>query len=206
MKRDYNGAGVNKEDVQFDSTEKKKGKHIYSFEELLEMPCHEHTTQTAWMAMYELFRLVTVNELGVTVASSLLKLIGNVLGELAAEWWPNTLEELEKLLDFKGVAHMYRSEHFCPCCSNRFGPPLEEDEYVDHADDVCKREDCPGMRFKKILNPKKKMRVVPLEQCYFYRLERIFEEAEEDESTMRVLRKETMARMFSLRLRCGEWQ
>jgi hypothetical protein len=82
---------------------------------------------------------------------------------------------------------------------------LEEYEYMDHADDACQRQKCKGMRFKKILNGAKEvLRVIPHEQCFFYRLERIFVKAEADEPTMRVLRKEKTARLFHMRLRTGK--
>ena len=49
------------------SSKKPKGKTHYSTEELIKMPCHGNTTKTAWMAMYELFRVITLKELGATV-------------------------------------------------------------------------------------------------------------------------------------------
>ena len=189
------------------SSKKPKGKTHYSTEELIKMPCHGNTTKTAWMAMYELFRVITLKELGATVGEMLLKLFGSIIGDLAKDWWPNTLAELEKSLDFKGVAHFYRTEHFCPCCGNRFFPALEESDKKKYVDQICQRTDCKGRRFKKLLDDKGVVsKAEPLQQCFYYRLGRFFDKSEADESAMQALRKETLLRTFSVRLRIGMWQ
>ena len=60
------------------------------------------------------------------------------------------------------------------------------------AANVCQREECKGSLRRNILNDMKEiLRVVLHEQCFYYRLKRIFEKAEVDEPKIHVLRRKT---------------
>ena len=64
------------------------------FPELLASTCHAKTPLTKFMALYDTFKLIALNEVGMTLADSMLKLIGTLLGDLGEGWWPLSLAEL----------------------------------------------------------------------------------------------------------------
>ena len=176
------------------------GEHL--FPQLFASACHADTPLVKYMALYETFKLITLNEIGVTLADSMFKLIGSILGTLGKDWWPLSLAGLEKMVNFKGLSDLYRSEHFCPNCHQRFVPPLEQAAYLDNVDQVCSKDGCGGMRFAKVRNGLQEVkRAIPQQQCYYYRLERVLEKAENDQEFQEVLENEAAKRQFVMSLR-----
>ena len=78
------------------------------------------------MALLNTFRLIILNEIGVTMADSMLRLIASMLGDHVKVWWPLSLAELETKLDFKGLFELYSSEHFCATCGKRLDLQLNQ--------------------------------------------------------------------------------
>ena len=135
---------------------------------LLKSTCHANTTKTKYMALLDTFQLIILNEIGVTMADSMLRLIASILGDHGKDWWPLSLAELETKLDFKGLFELYSSEHFCATCGKRFAVQLEPEQYLLHVDEECSKDGCAGKRYVKVRNGIQEVtRVVPLEQCFF---------------------------------------
>ena len=171
---------------------------------LLKSTCHANTTKTKYMALLDTFQLIILNEIGVTMADSMLRFIASMLGDHGKDWWPLSLAELETKLDFKGLFELYSSEHFCATCGERFDLQLEPEQYLSHADEVCSKVGCAGKRFAKVRNGVQEVtRVVPLEQCFFYRVEQLLERIERDPEFKQILLQETTKRRVVMGLRAS---
>ena len=163
---------------------------------LLKSTCHANTTKTKYMALLDTFQLIILNEISVTMADSMLRLIASMLGDHVKVWWPLSLAELETKLDFKGLFELYSSEHFCATCGKRFDLQLEPEQYLSHVDEECSKDGCAGKRFAKVRNGVQEVtRVVPLEQCFFYKVEQLLERIERNPEFKHILQETTKRRV-----------
>jgi hypothetical protein len=171
---------------------------------LLKSTCHANTTKTKYMALLDTFQLIILNEISVTMADSMLRLIASMLGDHVKVWWPLSLAELETKLDFKGLFELYSSEHFRATCGKRFDLQLKPEQYLSHLDEECSKYGCAGKRFAKVRNGVQEVtRVVPLEQCFFYKVEQLLERIERDPEFKHILLQETTKRRVVMGLRAS---
>ena len=69
---------------------------------LLKSTCHANKTKTKHMALLDTFQLIILNEIGVTMADSMLRFIASMLGDHGKDWWPLSLAELETKFRLQG--------------------------------------------------------------------------------------------------------
>lgn len=171
-------------------------------EKLMAENVHKYNADmSAFVALFSSFQFCEQHGLGVGAMSSLMKLIGSIMGDqVRPKWWPKSSDQVEALLefpDFKKESHDVH--HFCPVCEKRF-PFLEPCQYKGEARQICDRDRCNGKRFRA-----EGMVVVPTQLAYYKKPHLIFQRFAQSPELMEALKQERLKREEKMKM-CHEWE